>query len=43
MYLFLMDTIRGGIAVCNKKFVKANNIYTKKVHDESSNKKVSKN
>ena len=43
MYLFLMDTIRGGITVCNKKFAKANNIYTRKVHDESSNKKVSKN
>ena len=42
MYLFLMDTIRGGITVCNKKFVKADNIYTRKVHDESSNKKVSK-
>ena len=42
MYLFLMDTIRGGITVCNKKFIKADNIYTRKVHDESSNKKVSK-
>ena len=36
MYLFLMDTIRGGICQVNKKFVKANNIYTRKVHDESS-------
>ena len=42
MYLFLMDTIRGGITVCSKKFIKADNIYTRKVHDESSNKKVSK-
>ena len=42
MYLFLMDTIRGGITVCNKKFIKDDNIYTRKVHDESSNKKVSK-
>ena len=42
MYLFLIDTIRGGITVCNKKFVKADNIYTKKVHDESSDKKVTK-
>ena len=42
MYLFLMDTIRGGICVVNKKFVKADNIYTRKVHDESSNKKVNK-
>ena len=41
-YLFLMDTIRGGICVVNKKFVKADNIYTRKVHDESSNKKVNK-
>ena len=40
MYLFLMDTIIGGITVCNKKFIKADNIYTRKVHDESSNKKV---
>ena len=36
MYLFLMDTIRGGICVVNKKFIKADNIYTRKVHDESS-------
>ena len=42
MYLFLMDTIRGGITVCNKKFVKSDSIYTRKVHDESSNKRVSK-
>ena len=40
MYLFLMDTIRGGICVLNKKFLKADNIYTRKVHYESSNKKV---
>ena len=37
-----MDTIRGGICVVNKKFVKADNIYTRKVHDESSDKKVTK-
>ena len=42
MYLFLMDTIRGGICVVNKKFVKADNIYTRKVHDESLDKKVDK-
>ena len=42
MYLFLMDTIRGGICVLNKKFLKADNIYTRKVHYESSNKKVNK-
>ena len=40
MYLFLMDTIRGGICVVNKKFVKTDNIYTRKAHDESSDKKV---
>ena len=40
--LFLMDTIRGGICQVNKKHVIANNIYTKKVHDESSDKKVKK-
>ena len=38
-----MDTIRGGIiCVVNKKFVKANNKYTRKVYDESSDKKVKK-
>ena len=37
-----MDTIRGGICVVNKKFVKADNIYTRRVHDESSDKKVNK-
>ena len=40
--LFLMDTIRGGICQVNKKHVKADNIYTRKVHDESSDKKVNK-
>ena len=35
IYLFLMDTIRGGMAVCNKKYVKADNIYTRK-KDENS-------
>ena len=42
MHLFLIDTIRGGICVVNKKFVKADNVYTRKVHDESSDKKVMK-
>ena len=37
-----MDTIRGGICQVNKKHVKADNIYTRKVHDESSDKKVNK-
>ena len=40
--LFLMDSIRGGITVCNKKFIHVNNKYTKKVHDECSDKKVMK-
>ena len=34
MYLFLMDVIRGGICVVNKKLVKADNIYTRKVNKE---------
>ena len=42
MHLYLMDCIRGGICIVNKKFVKADNIYTRKVHDESSDKKVTK-
>ena len=42
MYLYLMDAIRGGICQVNKKFSKADNIYTRKVHDESSDKKVKK-
>ena len=35
IYLFLMDAIRGGMTVCNKKFVKADNIYTTKKHENS--------
>ena len=42
MYLFLMDVIRGGICVVNEKFVKADNMYMRKVHNESSDKKVNK-
>ena len=42
MYLYLMDCIRGGICAVNKKHVIANNIYTRKVHDESSDEKVKK-
>ena len=42
MYLYLMDCIRGGLCVVNKKFVKADNIYMRKVHNESSDKKVTK-
>ena len=37
-----MDCIRGGICIVNKKFVKADNKYTRKVYDESSDKKVKK-
>ena len=42
MNLFFMDTIRGGICQVNKKHVKADNTYTRKVHGESSDKKVNK-
>ena len=42
MYLFLMDCIREGICQVKKKFVKADNIYTRKLQDEFSNKKVTK-
>ena len=35
IYLFLMDTIKGAMTVCNKKHVKADNIYTRK-KDENS-------
>ena len=42
MYLYLIDSIRGGICQVNKKHVKAGNIYTRKVHDESLDKKIKK-
>ena len=42
MYLLLMDAIRGGICQVNKKFVRVNNKYTRKVYNESSDKKVKK-
>ena len=42
IYLYLMDCIRGGTCVVNKKHVIANNIYTRKVNDLSSDKKVKK-
>ena len=32
IYLFLMGTIRGGMTVCNEKYVKADNIYTREQH-----------
>ena len=42
IYLFLMDNIRGGTCQVNKKFVKADNIYTRKMYDESTTEKVTK-
>ena len=42
MYLFLMDSIRGGITVCNKKFSRADNKYIRIKHDELKNKKNQK-
>ena len=40
MYLFLMDTIRGGICRVNKKYSKADNIYIRNQHDEWKNKQI---
>ena len=40
MYLFLMDTIRGGICQVNKKYSKADNKYTRNQHDEWKNKEI---
>ena len=40
--LFLMDTIRGGMTVCNKKYVKADNIYTREQHDIWIDKNIKK-
>ena len=34
MYLFLMDSTRGGIYQVNKKYSKADNKYTRIQHDE---------
>ena len=42
MYLFLMDRIRGGMTVCNKKYVKADNIYTREQHDIWIDKNIKK-
>ena len=42
MYLFLMDSIRGGICQVNKKYSKADNKYTRIQHDEWKNKKINK-
>ena len=43
MFLFLIDTIRGGICVVNKKFVKADNIYKEKYMMNLQIKKLIKN
>ena len=43
MYLFLMDSIRGGITQVNKKYSKADNKYTRIQFDEWNNKKLRKN
>ena len=42
MYLFLMDSIHGGICQVNKKFSKADNKYTRIQLDEWKNKKIKK-
>ena len=42
IYLYLMYCIRGGACIVNKKHVITNNIYTRKVNDLSSDKKVKK-
>ena len=43
MYLFLVDSIRGGICRINKKYSKADNKYTRIQHDEWSDKRIRKN
>ena len=43
MYLFLMDSIRGGITQVNKKYSKADNKYTKNQYNEWENKKLKTN
>ena len=40
MYLFLMDTIRGGICQVNKKYSKADNKYIRIKYDNWKDKKV---
>ena len=42
MYLFLMDTIRGGMTVCDKKYVKADYKYIKNQHDIWVDKNIKK-
>ena len=42
MYLFLLDSIRGGICQVNKKYSKTDNKYTRNQHKEWKNKKIQK-
>ena len=42
MYLFLMDSIRGGITQVNKRYSKADNKYTRIQRNEWENKKIKK-
>ena len=42
MYLFLMDSIRGGITQVNKKYSKADNKYTQNLHNEWNDKRIKK-
>ena len=42
MYLFLMDSIRGGICQVNKKYSKSDNKYTRNQHKEWNVKKIKK-
>ena len=42
MYLFLMDSIRGGITQVNIKYSKADNKYTRNQYNEWENKKIKK-
>ena len=42
MYLFLMDSIRGGIYQINKKYSRTDNKYTINQHNEWKNKKIKK-
>ena len=42
MYLFLMDSIRGGICQVNKNYLKADNKYTRNQYNEWENKKIKK-
>ena len=42
MYLFLMDSIKGGITQVNKKYSKADNKYTRIQRNEWNDKKIKK-